>query len=201
MERALELGSKAPACEEMGSRGCRLRPWWRVGPAARPAGPHRARRDRRGGREGLASLEMVRRETGCGRSTRSHGLAQARARRAGDADRAGRLWGADETEESRGPAGHWDDERDGELASTVATLVGRVRAGPRVGERRCRSRKPPSTRSARTRPRSTLAPPPARRLEAVAAVVRAEVDDRPVAFRARGSVRHLHLHPADGSIA
>jgi len=38
----------------------------------------------------------------------------------GQADRAGRLWGAIETEESRGPVGHWENERDQELASTVA---------------------------------------------------------------------------------
>jgi tetratricopeptide (TPR) repeat protein len=37
---------------------------------------------------------------------------------AGRAERAGRLWGAIETEESRGPVGHWEAERD-ELASTV----------------------------------------------------------------------------------
>ena len=39
----------------------------------------------------------------------------------GHADRAGRLWGAIETEESRGPVGYWESERDGEFASTVAT--------------------------------------------------------------------------------
>jgi predicted ATPase/class 3 adenylate cyclase len=43
------------------------------------------------------------------------------AAKAGQADRAGRVWGAIETEESRGPVGHWEDERDHELASTTAT--------------------------------------------------------------------------------
>jgi ATP/maltotriose-dependent transcriptional regulator MalT len=42
------------------------------------------------------------------------------AARAGRADRAGRLWGAIETEESRGPVGYWESERDDELASTMA---------------------------------------------------------------------------------
>jgi predicted ATPase len=45
-------------------------------------------------------------------------LAQLEAE-AGRADRAGRLWGAIETEEARRPVGHWDVMRD-ELASTVA---------------------------------------------------------------------------------
>ena len=44
-------------------------------------------------------------------------LAQLEAE-AGRADRAGRLWGAIEAEESRGPVGHWDDDRD-EVASAV----------------------------------------------------------------------------------
>ena len=41
------------------------------------------------------------------------------AGKAGQADRAGRLWGAIETEESRGPVGIWENERD-EIASDVA---------------------------------------------------------------------------------
>ncbi len=41
------------------------------------------------------------------------------ASRAGQDDRAGRLWGAIETEESRGPVGHWEGERD-EIAADVA---------------------------------------------------------------------------------
>jgi non-specific serine/threonine protein kinase len=39
----------------------------------------------------------------------------------GQADQAGRLWGAIEAEESRGPVGHWDSERDQELASAMTT--------------------------------------------------------------------------------
>jgi len=42
------------------------------------------------------------------------------AAKAGQADRAGRLWGAIETEESRGPVGQWESQRD-ELASNVLT--------------------------------------------------------------------------------
>jgi predicted ATPase len=38
----------------------------------------------------------------------------------GRADRAGRLWGAIEAEESRGPLGHWDSERD-EVAAIVVS--------------------------------------------------------------------------------
>jgi predicted ATPase len=41
--------------------------------------------------------------------------------KAGRIDRAGRLWGAIETEESRGPVGYWESERDDELASTIET--------------------------------------------------------------------------------
>ena len=41
------------------------------------------------------------------------------AGRAGQADRAGRLWGAIENEESRGPVGIWENERE-EIASEVA---------------------------------------------------------------------------------
>ena len=41
------------------------------------------------------------------------------AGKAGQADRAGRLWGAIETEESRGPVGIWENERDA-IASDVA---------------------------------------------------------------------------------
>ena len=44
-------------------------------------------------------------------------LAQLEAE-AGRAERAGRLWGAIEAEESRGPVGHWDNDRD-EVASAV----------------------------------------------------------------------------------
>jgi ATP/maltotriose-dependent transcriptional regulator MalT len=39
------------------------------------------------------------------------------AAEAGNVNRAGRLWGAIETEESRGPFGHWESERDREFAS------------------------------------------------------------------------------------
>jgi hypothetical protein len=42
------------------------------------------------------------------------------AAKAGHAERAGRLWGAIETEESRGPVGHWESEREIELPSIVA---------------------------------------------------------------------------------
>jgi predicted ATPase/class 3 adenylate cyclase len=42
------------------------------------------------------------------------------AAKAGRAERAGRLWGAIETEESRGPVGLWESKRD-EFALTVAT--------------------------------------------------------------------------------
>jgi predicted ATPase len=42
------------------------------------------------------------------------------AAKAGQVGQAGRLWGAIETEESRGPVGHWDNARDHELASTMA---------------------------------------------------------------------------------
>ena len=41
-------------------------------------------------------------------------------RAAGQAKRAGRLWGAIETEEARGPVGHWERERE-EIASTILT--------------------------------------------------------------------------------
>ena len=40
------------------------------------------------------------------------------AAKSGRAERAGRLWGAVETEESRGPVGNWDARRD-ELASAI----------------------------------------------------------------------------------
>jgi predicted ATPase/class 3 adenylate cyclase len=43
------------------------------------------------------------------------------AAKAGQAGRAGRLWGAIETEESRGPVGHWESERDSEFASSGDT--------------------------------------------------------------------------------
>jgi predicted ATPase len=46
-------------------------------------------------------------------------LAQLESK-AGRVDRAGRLWGAIEAEESRGPLGHWDSERD-EVAAIVVT--------------------------------------------------------------------------------
>lgn len=39
-------------------------------------------------------------------------------RESGRAERAGQLWGAIEAEESRGPVGHWENERN-EIASTV----------------------------------------------------------------------------------
>jgi hypothetical protein len=37
---------------------------------------------------------------------------------AGQAERAGQLWGAIEAEEARGPVGHWERERE-QIASTV----------------------------------------------------------------------------------
>jgi len=41
---------------------------------------------------------------------------------AGRADRAGRLWGAIEAEESRGPVGYWENARD-EIASFQAWKI------------------------------------------------------------------------------
>lgn len=51
----------------------------------------------------------------------------------GHAGRAGRLWGAIETEESRGPVGHWESERDNEFASTVETTSPEFEQGRSTG--------------------------------------------------------------------
>jgi predicted ATPase/class 3 adenylate cyclase len=54
------------------------------------------------------------------------------AAKAGQAGRAGRLWGAVETEESRGPVGYWERDRD-ELASAVATPSAEFERGHSAG--------------------------------------------------------------------
>jgi predicted ATPase len=55
------------------------------------------------------------------------------AAKAGHAERAGRLWGAIETEESRGPVGHWESEREIELPSIVADSLPEFEQGRSSG--------------------------------------------------------------------
>src|SRR5262249_25157370 len=51
----------------------------------------------------------------------------------GRTDRAGRLWGAIETEESRGPVGYWEADRDRELALTGSTSSPEFEQGRSAG--------------------------------------------------------------------
>jgi predicted ATPase len=51
---------------------------------------------------------------------------------AGQAERAGRLWGAIEAEEARGPVGHWERERE-QIASTVAIPSPEFESGRSTG--------------------------------------------------------------------
>jgi ATP/maltotriose-dependent transcriptional regulator MalT len=55
------------------------------------------------------------------------------AAEAGNVNRAGRLWGAIETEESRGPFGHWESERDREFASIADTSSPEFEQGRSAG--------------------------------------------------------------------
>ncbi len=50
----------------------------------------------------------------------------------GDVEWAGRLWGAVEAEEARGPVGHWESERD-EIASTVIVASTEFESGHAAG--------------------------------------------------------------------
>jgi hypothetical protein len=47
---------------------------------------------------------------------------------AGKEERAGRIWGAIEAEESRGPVGHWEGERE-QFASAVVVPSAEFKAG------------------------------------------------------------------------
>ena len=143
--RARALGAKARhGAKRSGSRGCRRTPSW-PSPKWRTARANRARLA--ASARGSSPLA-----TKCDdRQMTLYSLAllaqvEAEARRA---DRAGLLWGAIETEESRGPVGHWDnDARRGRFGRSHR--VARVRARALVGAVARRSTKPSSTRSART---------------------------------------------------
>ena len=51
---------------------------------------------------------------------------------AGQAERAGRLWGAIESEEARGPVGQWERERE-QIASTVVMPSPQFESGRSTG--------------------------------------------------------------------
>jgi hypothetical protein len=114
-ERALELWEEGAArCEEIGFTWMQAIAVQAVADAADKLGNSELAR-----RRAPEALRLCRECDDRQLTVYSLALLARLAAKAGRPDRAGRLWGAIETEESRGPLGHWESERDGELAATL----------------------------------------------------------------------------------
>jgi predicted ATPase/class 3 adenylate cyclase len=113
-ERALELWAEGAArCEEVGFTWMQAHAVLAVAEVANELGRTELAWQRVG-----EALRLSRKCDDRQMTLFSLGLLAQLEAQAGRADRAGRLWGAIETEESRGPVGHWDNDRD-EVASAV----------------------------------------------------------------------------------